>query len=58
VAIYLFTRHRSGPANVSLIDTTGGGAGEFIGSFLKTFDDFCPTSGETPADRECSGHYL
>ncbi|KAJ7251295.1 hypothetical protein C8J57DRAFT_1352642 [Mycena rebaudengoi] len=40
-----------GPANVSLIDTTGGGAGEFIGSFLKTFDDFCPTSGETPADQ-------
>ncbi|VDC00504.1 unnamed protein product [Peniophora sp. CBMAI 1063] len=40
-----------GPANVSLIDTTVGGSGEVIGSFLKTFDDFCPTSGKTPADQ-------
>jgi len=40
-----------GPANVSLIDTTGGGAGKFIGSFLKSFDDFCPTTGTTPADQ-------
>ncbi|KAJ7103537.1 hypothetical protein B0H15DRAFT_812629 [Mycena belliarum] len=40
-----------GPANVSLIDTTVGGAGAFIGSFLKTFDDFCPTTGPTPADQ-------
>ncbi|KAJ7251296.1 hypothetical protein C8J57DRAFT_1352647 [Mycena rebaudengoi] len=40
-----------GPANVSLIDTTVGGAGAFIGAFLKTFDDFCPTSGTTPADQ-------
>ena len=40
-----------GPANVSLVDTTVGGSGEVIGSFLKTFDDFCPTSGKTPADR-------
>ncbi|KAJ7706186.1 hypothetical protein B0H17DRAFT_1036092 [Mycena rosella] len=40
-----------GPANVSLIDTTVGGSGAFIGSFLKTFDDFCPTSGPTPADQ-------
>ncbi|EIM85095.1 uncharacterized protein STEHIDRAFT_122996 [Stereum hirsutum FP-91666 SS1] len=40
-----------GPANVSLVDTTAGGSGEVIGSFLKTFDDFCPTSGGTPADQ-------
>jgi hypothetical protein len=40
-----------GPANVSLVDTTVGGAGVVIGSFLKTFDDFCPTSGSTPADQ-------
>ncbi|KAF7306923.1 Chitin binding protein [Mycena indigotica] len=40
-----------GPANVSLIDTTVGGSGAYIGSFLKTFDDFCPTSGQTPADQ-------
>ncbi|KAJ7092722.1 hypothetical protein C8R44DRAFT_816360 [Mycena epipterygia] len=40
-----------GPANVSLVDTTVGGSGAFIGSFLKTFDDFCPTSGPTPADQ-------
>ncbi|KAJ7492623.1 hypothetical protein FB451DRAFT_1219052, partial [Mycena latifolia] len=40
-----------GPANVSLIDTTVGGSGAFIGSFLKTFDNFCPTSGPTPADQ-------
>lgn len=41
-----------GPANVSLVDISAGGAGTFIGSFLSTFDDFCPTSGVTPADRE------
>jgi len=40
-----------GPANVSLIDTTVGGAGAFIGSFLATFNDFCPTSGGTPANQ-------
>ncbi|KZV92611.1 hypothetical protein EXIGLDRAFT_70675 [Exidia glandulosa HHB12029] len=40
-----------GPANVSLIDTTVGGSGRIIGSFLKTFSDFCPTSGQTPADQ-------
>ncbi|KAJ6610924.1 hypothetical protein B0H10DRAFT_1953510 [Mycena sp. CBHHK59/15] len=40
-----------GPANVSLVDTTVGGSGEFVGSFLKTFDNFCPTSGPTPADQ-------
>jgi len=40
-----------GPANVSLIDTTTGGSGSFIGGFLATFDDFCPTSGQTPADQ-------
>jgi hypothetical protein len=42
-----------GPANVSLIDTTVGGSGAFVGGFLATFDNFCPTSGPTPADREC-----
>lgn len=36
---------------MSLIDTTVGGAGAFIGSFLATFSDFCPTSGGTPANR-------
>jgi hypothetical protein len=41
-----------GPANVSLVDTTTGGSGTIIGGFLKTFDDFCPTSGQTPADRK------
>ncbi|KAF7306922.1 putative chitin binding protein [Mycena indigotica] len=40
-----------GPANVSLVDTTVGGAGEIVGSFLKTFDDFCPTTGAIPADQ-------
>jgi len=40
-----------GPANVSLIDTTVGGSGKFIGSFLSTFDDFCPTTGPAPADQ-------
>jgi len=40
-----------GPANVSLVDTTAGGSGAVIGSFLKTFSDFCPTSGPTPADQ-------
>jgi len=40
-----------GPANVSLVDTTAGGSGAVIGSFLKTFDNFCPTSGPTPADQ-------
>jgi hypothetical protein len=40
-----------GPANVSLVDTTVGGSGAIIGSFLKTFDDFCPTSGPAPADQ-------
>ncbi|KAJ6575110.1 hypothetical protein B0H19DRAFT_1127194 [Mycena capillaripes] len=40
-----------GPANVSLIDTTTGGSGSFIGGFLSTFDNFCPTSGPTPADQ-------
>jgi len=40
-----------GPANVSLVDTTTGGSGSVIGSFLSTFDDFCPTSGPTPADQ-------
>ncbi|KAF7347837.1 Chitin binding protein [Mycena venus] len=40
-----------GPANVSLIDTTTGGSGSIIGGFLATFDDFCPTSGQTPADQ-------
>jgi len=40
-----------GPANVSLIDTTVGGSGAFIGSFLASFDDFCPTSGGTPANQ-------
>ncbi|EIN11151.1 hypothetical protein PUNSTDRAFT_111414 [Punctularia strigosozonata HHB-11173 SS5] len=40
-----------GPANVSLIDTTAGGSGAVIGSFLKTFDNFCPTSGGTPPDQ-------
>ncbi|KAH7100500.1 hypothetical protein BKA62DRAFT_706502 [Auriculariales sp. MPI-PUGE-AT-0066] len=40
-----------GPANVTLLDTTGGGAGRILGGFLKTFDDFCPTSGGTPADQ-------
>ncbi|KAJ7634300.1 hypothetical protein DFH06DRAFT_685095 [Mycena polygramma] len=40
-----------GPANVSLIDTTTGGSGSFIGSFLSTFDNFCPTSGPTPTDQ-------
>jgi len=40
-----------GPANVSLIDTTTGGSGAFIGSFLSTFDDFCPTTGPAPADQ-------
>ncbi|KAJ7900341.1 hypothetical protein B0H14DRAFT_3423713 [Mycena olivaceomarginata] len=40
-----------GPANVSLVDTTTGGSGTIIGGFLKTFDDFCPTSGQTPADQ-------
>ena len=37
--------------DVSVVDTTVGGAGVIIGSFLKTFDDFCPTSGKTPADQ-------
>lgn len=40
-----------GPANVSLIDTTGGGVGEVIGTDLATFDDFCPTTGATPANQ-------
>ncbi|KAJ6519814.1 hypothetical protein C8R45DRAFT_952798 [Mycena sanguinolenta] len=40
-----------GPANVSLVDTTTGGSGTIIGGFLATFDDFCPTSGPTPADQ-------
>jgi len=40
-----------GPANVSLIDTTVGGSGAFVGGFLATFDNFCPTSGPTPADQ-------
>jgi hypothetical protein len=40
-----------GPANVTLLDTTGGGPGRIIGGFLKTFADFCPTSGGTPADQ-------
>ena len=40
-----------GPANVSLIDTTTGGAGTIIGGSLKQFDDFCPISGVTPPDR-------
>ncbi|KAF8312629.1 hypothetical protein DL93DRAFT_2081883 [Clavulina sp. PMI_390] len=40
-----------GPANVSLVDTTVGGAGVILGSFLATFSDFCPTSGGTPADQ-------
>ncbi|KAH7100414.1 hypothetical protein BKA62DRAFT_620075 [Auriculariales sp. MPI-PUGE-AT-0066] len=40
-----------GPANVSLLDTTGGGTGRVVGSFLKSFDDFCPTSGTIPADQ-------
>ncbi|KAJ7071034.1 hypothetical protein C8F01DRAFT_411499 [Mycena amicta] len=40
-----------GPANVSLVDTTVGGSGAIIGSFLKTFDNFCPTTGPTPADQ-------
>jgi len=40
-----------GPANVSLIDTTVGGSGKAIGPFLATFDNFCPTSGPTPANQ-------
>ena len=40
-----------GPANVSLVDTISGGAGTIIGSFLKTFDDFCPKPGPAPLDR-------
>ncbi|KAJ7244795.1 hypothetical protein B0H12DRAFT_1236049 [Mycena haematopus] len=40
-----------GPANVSLVDTTTGGSGTIVGGFLATFDDFCPTSGPTPADQ-------
>ncbi|KAJ7599643.1 hypothetical protein C8J56DRAFT_846393 [Mycena floridula] len=40
-----------GPANVSLIDTTVGGSGERIGDTLVSFDNFCPTSGGTPADQ-------
>jgi len=40
-----------GPANVSLLDVTGGGNGQPIGSFLATFDNFCPTSGPTPANQ-------
>lgn len=40
-----------GPANVSLIDTTAGGSGAFIGSFLSTFDDFCPTTEPAPANQ-------
>lgn len=40
-----------GPANVSLVDTTAGGSGAIIGSFLKTFSDFCPTTGPTPTDQ-------
>ena len=40
-----------GPANVSLIDTTTGGAGTVIGGSLKHFDDFCPTSGVIPPER-------
>ncbi|KAH8929971.1 hypothetical protein BT69DRAFT_1235465 [Atractiella rhizophila] len=42
-----------GPANVSLVDVNGAKSkeGEVIGDFLKTFDDFCPTDGETPADQ-------
>ncbi|KAJ7038208.1 hypothetical protein C8F04DRAFT_998113 [Mycena alexandri] len=40
-----------GPANVSLIDTTVGGSGAFVGQFLATFDNFCPTTGPAPADQ-------
>lgn len=40
-----------GPANVSLVDTTTDGAGTIIGSFLKTFDDFCPKPGPAPLDQ-------
>jgi len=40
-----------GPANVSLVDTTVGGSGKAIGSFLASFDNFCPTSGPTPSDQ-------
>ncbi|KAJ7169904.1 hypothetical protein C8R46DRAFT_1090483 [Mycena filopes] len=40
-----------GPANVSLIDTTVGGSGAFVGQFLATFDNFCPTDGPAPADQ-------
>lgn len=40
-----------GAANVSLVDTTTGGDGTIIGSYLKTFDDFCPLSGVIPPER-------
>lgn len=40
-----------GPANVTLLDVTGAGDGEVIGSQLATFDDFCPTAGAIPADQ-------
>lgn len=42
----------SGPANVTLLDTTGGGDGVVIGGKLAEFTDFCPLSGDTPADRK------
>lgn len=40
-----------GPTNVTLVDTTVGGTGEVIGDDLAFFEDFCPTSGVTPADQ-------
>jgi hypothetical protein len=33
----------SGPANVSLVDTTVGTSGKIIGTTLKDFADFCRT---------------